>query len=153
MRAQVSFRRYRTSSVESPKVVQAKQDNVNVNRGATNSVNLSGADDKIAKQSSVERCTNPLSVRGFGSTYCYPALVRPNRVLNSYYIFIHCINMLYEAMANGHVEAKETIVSALEPFRKPITAPTMLTMPRTPQTGKKICTHNFILSSRPEMPK
>jgi hypothetical protein len=39
------------------------------------SVNLSGADDKIAKQSSVERCTNPLSVRGFGSTYCYLAIL------------------------------------------------------------------------------
>jgi hypothetical protein len=32
-----------------------KHDNVNVNRDATKSVNLSGADDKIAKQSSEER--------------------------------------------------------------------------------------------------
>jgi hypothetical protein len=35
--------------------LKAKRDKVNVNRDATESVNLSGADDKIAKQSSVER--------------------------------------------------------------------------------------------------
>ena len=51
-----------------------ERDNVNVNRDATDSVNLSGADDTIAKQSSAKRCTKTRPVRGFGSTYCYPAI-------------------------------------------------------------------------------
>jgi hypothetical protein len=35
--------------------ITGKQDNVDVNRDAAKSLNLSGADDKIAKQSSAER--------------------------------------------------------------------------------------------------